>query len=117
MSGDKPATHVPTTVTSVDMKTGKETVIGDRWMLMPAPEGTCPYCAVKHKPHEPHNAQSMFYQVAFTGVVGRAPTWADAMEHCGETMKAAWKKELSARGAWTEPPGGEMPVKHHGIVS
>lgn len=31
---------------------------------------------------------------------GRWPTWADAIAHCLEHIKAHWKSELTRLGAW-----------------
>lgn len=72
-------------------------------MLLPPKPGTCPICAVAHEATMPHNAQSLYYQYRFYGVRGRWPTWADAVAHCSAEMRAHWKRELRARGAWTEP--------------
>ena len=35
-----------------------------KFMMLPAPPGTCPKCAVKHDPLMPHNKDSLFYQYA-----------------------------------------------------
>jgi len=53
--------------------------------------------------------------MTFNGMVGRAPTWADAVAHCDGAVKRAWESALREKGAWTEPPDGEMPVRHHGV--
>lgn len=83
----------------------KVTRFGDEGtMLMPPPPGVCQACAVDHHPAEPHNQQSLHYQYWFyfrtareTGE-GRWPTWADAMEHCDDEIKAAWCEALEERG-------------------
>ena len=62
------------------------------------PPGTCPMCAVKHDPEQPHNRDSLTFQYKFYDEHGRWPTWADAMEHCSEEVKAYWKAALKARG-------------------
>lgn len=62
------------------------------------PEGTCPECAVKHSPEQPHNRDSLAYQYKFYDEHGRWPTWADAMAHCPEPVKKYWKQELEKRG-------------------
>lgn len=90
----------------VDMKTGE--VVEERtvdWMVAPPDtrDGKCPQCAVKHDLGQPHNAQSLAYQYDFRARKGRWPTWADAVAHCSPEVKAAWKAELTTRGAWTEP--------------
>ncbi len=75
--------------------------------LLPPSKDSCPICAVKHTPAQPHNAQSMYYQYRFYGVRGRWPTWADAIAHCDEQTKELWEQALRDRGAWTEPDDGE----------
>ena len=75
--------------------------IGD-FMLLPSAKDVCQECAVKHKPEEPHDATSLYYQYSFHAKHGRWPGWLDAMSHCSEEMKAAWTKELKKRGLWKE---------------
>lgn len=74
--------------------------------LLPPSEDKCPVCAVEHEPTAPHNAQSLYYQMRFTGLHGRSATWADAVAHCDERTRDAWRVELVKRGAWSEPPPG-----------
>lgn len=66
-------------------------------MTDPKP-GTCPECATKHLPEEPHNQQSLFYQYKFYFAHGRWPTWENAMAHCDRRMKALWLEELRKYG-------------------
>lgn len=66
--------------------------------IMPAPEGVCPECAVKHDQSIPHDQQSMFYQYKFYNEHGRWPTWEDAMAHCTDEMKQAWTEALKEHG-------------------
>lgn len=61
-------------------------------------KGTCLMCGVAHAPEMPHNQQSLTYQYKFYDQYGRFPSWADAMAHCPEEVKAYWKKELEKRG-------------------
>lgn len=66
-------------------------------MMLPAKAGNCEICNHDHPPRYPHHAQSVFYQMRFyyeNG--GRWPTWADAMAHCDDEMKAIWIRELEA---------------------
>lgn len=114
MSG-KSVKHIPASVTVVDLATGKETHEAGAWHVIPPPKDCCQICAVKHAPEQPHNAQSLYYQTVFHGMVGRVPTWADALAHCSDEIKFHWERELRIRGAWAEPPAGEAPVKHHGV--
>ncbi len=75
-------------------------------LLPPGPD-VCPICAIDHKPDEPHNQRSIYYQYRFYGIRGRWPTWADAVAHCSPEVQAAWKEELGQRGVWSEPKDGE----------
>lgn len=68
--------------------------------LLPPALDACQVCATKHKPEWPHNKDSLYYQLAFRDEHGRWPTWADAIAHCSEEMKEAWKKELIKLGVW-----------------
>jgi hypothetical protein len=108
--------QIPGTVTHVDAETGK--VIkheGMAWKMLPPAADKCQICAVAHTTDQPHDAQSLYYQMAFNGIVGRSPTWADAMAHCSPEMQAAWAAAIKEKGAWTEPPEGEAPIAHHGV--
>jgi len=83
------------------IKTGEETQQGGHLpflILGNTPEGTCPECATKHEPEQPHNQQSLTYQYKFYDKHGRWPAWADAMEHCPEEIKSFWVEELKERG-------------------
>lgn len=62
------------------------------------PEGTCPMCAVKHDPAQPHNLQSLTYQYKFYDEHGRWPTWEDAMEHCTKEVQQFWIQSLKEKG-------------------
>lgn len=66
--------------------------------IMPAPEGTCPECACKHQPYQPHNQQSLFYKYKFYNEHGRWPSWKDAMSHCKPDIKRFWIEALMERG-------------------
>lgn len=86
-------------VVSVDLETGEETPIeggGMMLLLLPPALGMCAWCAVAHEPDQPHNQQSLYYQIKFQAIHGRAPTWSDAMAHCSDELKAAWKEKLIA---------------------
>lgn len=67
-------------------------------MLLPAAPGTCPICAVKHDPEQPHNQQSLYYQMHHQMEHGRGATWEDAMAHCSEEIKVAWIVALGEHG-------------------
>ena len=81
-----------------------------RMMLMPPVPGTCPWCAVKHDPGQPHNRDSLYYQYKFYFECKRWPTWGDAMAHCAEDVKAFWREQLMEKGVSAEQlevPDGE----------
>lgn len=67
-------------------------------LLGGVPDGTCPECAVKHEPDQPHNRNSLTYQYKFYDQHGRWPTWEDAMAHCPEDIKKYWTQQLTKRG-------------------
>lgn len=94
----------------------KREVKGGTMQLLPAAPGTCPLCAHPHGPTYPHNCQSIFYQMRFNMAHGRGATWADAVAHCQPDMVALWKKALTEKGHWTEPPPGNKPVAEPGGV-
>jgi hypothetical protein len=76
--------------------------------MLPAAAGTCPDCATAHPPEQPHNAQSLFYQVQFNGRHGRFATWHDAMRHCTPEVKRFWLDHLGVMLAANGlPPVGE----------
>jgi hypothetical protein len=106
---------IPATVTKIDTETGKETHEQGAWNVLPPAPGKCQICAIEHEPEDPHNAQSLYYQMTFQGMIGRAATWADAMAHCDDHRKHWWRTYLKEINAWTEPPEGEKPVKHCGV--
>lgn len=91
------------TMKVVDMKTGRAEEKPSGMMMLPPAPGKCPECAADHAPEQPHNAQSLFYQMKFHGEHGRWPTWTDALAHCAEPVRKAWAEELRKRGAWEEP--------------
>lgn len=68
------------------------------WMLLPAKPGVCSQCAVDHRPEQPHNQQSVYYQYWFFNQFGRWPTWDDAMAHCDDAIREFWRHELRQRG-------------------
>jgi len=75
-------------------------------MLLPAPAGTCPTCAHRHPADQPHNAQTLFFQVKFQMENRRSPTWADAWAHCADPVKAAWRQGLMDLGV--DVDGGQI---------
>jgi hypothetical protein len=76
------------------------------WSVLPPPPDCCQICATKHAPEQPHNQQSLFYQMTFAntpGNNGKGPTWKDAMAHCTQPVKDAWIKELAKLNIIVEP--------------
>jgi hypothetical protein len=67
-----------------------------------------------HETHDPHNQQSLYYQMWFSAKYQRCPTWADAIAHCLPWVQDLWKKHLMELNAWSEPPEG-VPI--HGIAT
>ena len=70
--------------------------------LLPPPPGKCQLCAVDHPPEAPHNQDSMYWQFGFYKKNGRWPTWADAIAHCSDDIKAATISVLKEHGAWED---------------
>lgn len=80
---------------SVDVETGETTPIeGGGLRMLPVKPGTCEWCAVAHPPGDPHNKDSLVYQMKFNAINGRWPTWTDAMAHCTPETREHWKKGL-----------------------
>ena len=80
---------------SVDPKTGETIPVeGGGLKMLPVKPGTCEFCAVKHGKDEPHDQQSLTYQVKFHQIHGRYPTWTDALSHCDEKTQSLWKRVL-----------------------
>jgi len=76
-----------------------------RFQLLPPPPTMCQVCAVLHRVEEPHNRQSLFYQLWFYQREGRWPTWQDAMAHCSADVQAVWQRELATFGIVLESTG------------
>ena len=71
---------------------------GEKIRILPPMRGSCPICAAMHEEALPHKRNSIYYQMKFRQQHGRFPTWEDAMAHCTEEMKAAWREDLAAMG-------------------
>jgi hypothetical protein len=74
--------------------------------MLPSAEGTCQVCATKHEASQPHNAESLPYQMWFQAMYDRGATWADAVAHCPEEVASVWKEQLLKREVWSEPEDG-----------
>lgn len=66
-------------------------------LLPPAPDA-CQVCAVKHLPAEPHNPDSLYWQVARQLKGESTPTWDEALAHCPDDVFEAWRIALALRG-------------------
>ena len=66
-------------------------------LLPPSPD-VCQECAAAHPPECPHNKQSLYYQMQFHLKHGRTASWADAMAHCPDEIKALTRSYLLNRG-------------------
>ncbi len=74
----------------------------DEVRFLPPTKRTCPICADKHFKHEPHNRNSLYYQMMFFREHGRLPRWADALEDTSEMMRAYWMGEMKKKGVRPE---------------
>lgn len=83
-----------------------ESMVKHSATILPPPKDGCQECGAKHESGAPHNRDSMFYQMAFRQKHGRWPTWADAIAHCSEEIRADIKEFLEAEGLWSEPIEG-----------
>ena len=66
--------------------------------IRPPRPRACKVCATFHKPGQPHDRDSLYYQNHFYRDYGRFPTWEDAMAHCTEDVKAAFRAKLEGGG-------------------
>ena len=66
--------------------------------VIPPRPGACRICAARHRPEEPHDRDSLYYQNYFYMRHRRFPTWDDAMNHCSESVKADFLADLKKRG-------------------
>ncbi len=60
--------------------------------------GDCPTCMTPHNPDQPHDANSLYYQMTFREEHGRWPDWRDALAHCDEETRGGACIALRARG-------------------
>lgn len=82
-------------VERVDMATGEVVERKDgAFTILPGPPGSCEWCHTVHAPEQPHNQQSLAYQMKFYGEHKRWPTWTDAMAHCPEDVRRMWREQL-----------------------
>ena len=67
--------------------------------------GKCPICATEHDPSAPHDRDSLYYQYRLYRDNNRFPSWENAMNHCSEKVRAAWRKKLARRGVDSKAEG------------
>lgn len=77
--------------------------------VLPPLPGACRLCAARHSADQPHERDSLYYQVRFYQKFRRFPTWEDAMNHCSEEVKAAFRRQLTARGIELENASPPSP--------
>ena len=78
--------------------------------LLPPFSDRCRICASDHMPEEPHDAGSLFYATRFRIRYGRPGTWADAVAHCPDAVRACVVPLLAQKGVWSEPAQGVEPI-------
>lgn len=76
----------------------------ENMIILPPKAGVCPECAVAHRPEQPHNPESLYYQMRFRQRHGRFPTWWDAMAHCEKHIRKVWIDALAEHGVFVELP-------------
>lgn len=74
------------------------TEINSNWMLLPCAPDVCQECAIDHDPEEPHNRDSLYYQMTFYKKHKSYPTWEDAIAHCSDNLKYAVREFLREKG-------------------
>ena len=62
--------------------------------ILPPSPNCCQICGVNHVPEDPHDPESLYYQMSFYLKHNRFPTWEDAMAHCTGLMKDLWRNEI-----------------------
>ena len=70
----------------------------DEIRILPLTRWTCPLCADRHTEKEPHNRNSLYYQMRFFQDHHRLPTWGDTIADCSPFRKAYWKMEMKNKG-------------------
>jgi hypothetical protein len=96
MGRNNPLCKVSDTVI-VNPETGQEMPVEGGGSRIPPPApGVCSLCAVEHDSADPHNQQSLYYQIRFHLIHGRWPSWTDAMAHCEPFVQKAWRQGLIA---------------------
>lgn len=71
--------------------------LNDLSLLKPHPD-VCQVCAADHGEQEPHNPESLYWQVARRSEGLPPATWEDAMAHCSMEVQNVWKEALAEYG-------------------
>ncbi|MBA7621881.1 hypothetical protein ES703_29251 [subsurface metagenome] len=79
--------------------------------ILPPRTDLCQECATKHDINEPHNRDSLYYQIHFKMKNGRSPNWEDAIAHCDKVTKQLWRKELIKLGETLPEKANKKEVK------
>jgi len=98
--------HLLGKLTVMDAQSGQ--IIEERdnaGVLLPPKPGHCQLCATHHEPADPHNRDSLYYQLVFQQEHKRPPTWADAIVHCALDVQQAWRWHLRKLGVSEEVLG------------
>ena len=74
----------------------------DEIRLLAPGKNKCPICADRHSDREPHNRNSLYYQVKFRRKYHRFPQWDDTLAGLNQMMQAYWRGELAKAGVKTE---------------
>ena len=74
----------------------------DEIRLLPLDRWKCPICADRHSEKEPHNRNSLYFQMRFFQDHRRLPTWGDCLGHCSPFMRAYWRGEMAKKGVKAE---------------
>jgi hypothetical protein len=83
------------TVHTIDPDTGEVAKSEQGAFVLPPPDPElCQACAHDHPPEMPHNHLTLHYQCHFYATHGRWPRWSDAMAHCSDEVRTAWKRAL-----------------------
>lgn len=84
------------------------------FVLLPPAGDVCDECAADHPPELPHDAHSLYYQLAFFARRGVAPTWHDAMAHCTDEVKQYWIEAMAEQGFVLDENGNvaqQVPIE------
>ena len=70
--------------------------------ILPLSRWKCPICADRHTEKEPHNRNSLYFQMRFFQDHRCSPTWGDCLSGLSPLMKAYWRMEMKKKGVRPE---------------